>query len=202
MTIVAVQCRATILLVAVAVLLAQKPPSHPYYPLAAGNSWQYTVHPAARGKRDSKIVWRVTKIDPANSGRVIYQVWPTPMQADDEAMQLTVSELGLEDVSSRTLVLKSTLSSGEHWLGAANSRTRQSRQSFKVTSVGRLCSAGSIRFQDCVVVEELDPGTQMRTVTTYARGVGPVEYRYFRLRPNASEEPLQTVTLDSYKIEP
>src|ERR1035441_3271351 len=135
----------------------------------------------------------------AKSGRIVYQVWPTPMQADDEAMQLTVSDSGVEEVSSRTLVLKSPLNSGDHWVGGDRGRKGQPASSFKVVSVDQPCSARSKQFPNCAIVEEIDSQTQMRTLTTYAKGVGPVEYKYFRIRPNGKQDEMQTVTLDSYK---
>lgn len=184
------------------ILNAQKPSGHPYYPLALGNTWRYFVRQSGRGGRESKVVWRVTKMDTAKSGRVIYQVWPTPMQADDEAMQLTISDSGLEEVSTRMLVLRLALSSGDQWSARNGSQKGQANQAFKVISVGQPCWADSTYFLDCAVVEELDPSAKMRTVTTYAKGVGPVEYRYFRMKPSSKEETLQTVTLRSYTIRP
>lgn len=124
------------------------------------------------------------------------------MQADDEAMQLTLSELGLEDISSHTLILKGPLGAGQRWLATDKTQKNQSQASFRVTSIGQSCAAGSARFSDCAIVEEIDPGTHMRTITTYAKNVGPVEYRYFRIRLNGSSEPLQIVTLSSCKIMP
>lgn len=191
---------ALLLITAAPILTAQKPTTHPYYPLAVGNTWQYLVQTLTPRGRASKIVWRVTKEDRSTPGRIVYQVWPTPMQADDEAMQLTVSDSGVEEVGSRNFVLKSPLGLGDHWLGGDPGLQGHSPAAFRVLSVGQPCSAGSKRFRDCAVVEEVDPGTRMRTVTTYANGVGPVEYKYFRIGPSGKQDEVQTVELDSYRI--
>jgi hypothetical protein len=184
---------------AVIVLSGQQPTGHPYYPLAVGNFWEFQVHASAPHRQESKVVWRVTKAEKNKAGRTVYQVWPTPMQADDEAMMLAASRLGLEEVSTRNVVLKWPLTAGDHWEGG-HVREGQPPQTFKVLSVGQACSVASKGFQDCAVVEEIDPSTRLQTITTYAKGVGPVEYKYFRIGKGGKQTEVQTVRLDSYRI--
>src|SRR5450631_401859 len=57
-----------------------KPAEARYYPLALGNIWTYRVHRVSPKTSDSVVEWRVT-----HAGDT-YQVWPKPMQSDDEAM--------------------------------------------------------------------------------------------------------------------
>ena len=146
------------------------------------------------------MVWRVTKAERKKAGRTVYQVWPTPMQADDEAMMLAASGSGVEEVSTRNLVLKWPLTAGDQWVGGGHVREGQLPPAFKVLSVGQACAIASKTFQDCAVVEETDQGTRLRTITTYARGVGPVEYRYFRIGQGGKQEEVQTVRLDKCRI--
>lgn len=191
-----------IVLITVAVVLplaAEQSIGHPYYPLSVGNSWAYRVHRLAPQQKDSHVVWRVTKAEKNKAGGIVYQVWPIPMQADDEAMQLAVYASGIEELASHGLVLKWPLTSGDHWLGRKPVREVQMPPVFRVLSVGQACSVASKVFQDCAVVEENDQATGMRTITTYARSVGPVEYKYFRSRQGGKEEELQTVRLESYR---
>jgi hypothetical protein len=189
-------------LTAAAVLLwsAERPAGHPYYPLSVGNSWEYRVHVSTPRREESRVVWRVTKAEKNKAGRTVYQVWPTPMQADDEAMMLAPSGSGVEEVSTRSIVLKWPLTPGDHWEGGSHIRKGQSPSTFKVLSVGQACSVSSKEFQDCAVMEETDPRTRLRTITTYAKGVGPVEYKYFRIGQSGKQEEVQTVRLDSYRI--
>ncbi len=186
--------------VAVLVIAAERPSGHPYYPLSVGNSWECRVHALTPRREESRVVWRVTKAEKGKEGRTVYQVWPTPMQADDEAIMLSASGVGVEEVSTRSLVLKWPLAVGDHWLGGGHTRQGQSPPAFKVLSVGQACSIASKRFQDCAVIEETDLGTRLRTTTTYVRGVGPVEYRYFRIGQRGKQEEVQTVSLNHFRI--
>ena len=51
---------------------------------------------------------------------------------------------------------------------------------FEVVSAGKPCSLRSHSFHDCVTIRETDEGSHVFSLTTYARGVGPVKYVYFR----------------------
>jgi hypothetical protein len=54
-----------------------------------------------------------------------------------------------------------------------------------VVSVGQPCKVGKLTFSDCVVIEDSDEELELKTVTTYARNVGPVAYEYFK-RPGST----------------
>jgi len=61
-----------------------------YYPLAMGRTWTYRIHYLDSSKKqDSKVAWRVTKVEDSNNGKV-FQVWPFPVDPDDSAMFLRV----------------------------------------------------------------------------------------------------------------
>ena len=51
--------------------------------------------------------------------------------------------------------------------------------------MGNRAKSANSRFSDCVVIEDSDVELELKTVTTYARNVGPVAYEYFK-RPGGS----------------
>jgi hypothetical protein len=177
----------TVLLVAIA--CAQDGPIQ-YYPLSSGNSWNYAVHTAG-SKTVTHVEWRVTKVDHRPSGNV-YQVWPKPMQADDMAMELRPSTNGIEEVSSKITILKWPVAVGTEWVAPT-------RTTFRVKSISAPCRAGAHQYSDCLVVEDFDPRMSLRTVTSYARGVGPVKYEYFR-REARGENRIRSLTLTSHIV--
>jgi hypothetical protein len=168
-----------------------------YYPLARGNRWIYRVQIEGRPVA-SRVEWRVTS-EKRSQEADTYQVWPTPMQSDDEAMELRVSAVGIEEMASRVLILRSQLAKGDTWIsgGAPWSSARKSR----VLSVHEPCRVGSISSRDCVRLEDDEEKLHLRIVTTYARGIGPVRYEYFRGSP-PGEVPVQIVELTSYHLSP
>jgi hypothetical protein len=164
-----------------------------YYPLAKGNVWKYQVKTASSAK-SSTVEWRVTSTEKDKEG-VIYQVWPKPSHSDDEAMMLVISPKGIEETSIGVLVPKSPVVSGERWISTKSTH----RRAFRVLSVGQPCHAGIIASEDCLSVEDEDDGLRFRTVTTYAKGIGPIRYEYFRKNSTAAR-PIQTVELLSYHL--
>jgi hypothetical protein len=192
-----------VLLLAMAAMLHGQPlTAHPYYPLSIGNAWSYVVQSASHGGDPSTVEWKVTAMNKARSGRRVYQVWPTPMQADDEAMQLEVSENGLVEISSKVLVLRSSLKQGDEWTWTRPGASKTPGRVFRVRSVGLPCVVGSGKYVDCAVVEDVDQQTRLRTVTTYAKGFGPIEYRSFRMNDKGRPRAVQTVTLKSCHLVP
>jgi hypothetical protein len=167
--------------------------SHEYYPLAKGNIWKYQVHTASNVK-SSTVEWRVTSADKTKEG-IIYQVWPFPSDSDDEAMMLYMSPRGLEETSFGVLIPKSPIIVGEKWTSA-----KPTRRIFRVLSVSQPCHAGSIASEDCLTVEDEDDAVNFRTITTYAKGIGPIRYEYFR-KSTKAVRPIQTVELLSYHLE-
>ena len=165
-----------------------------YYPLALGNVWKYEVQQSG-STRKSHISWKVTSVDQSKEGPV-YQVWPNPMDEDDSAMQLVRSPQGLRELTTG-VILPVNLSPGGEWSSGEKGRGRHNR----VVSAGKACTAVNQRVKDCLVIEDVDEAARLRTVTTYARGIGPVRYVYYRTSGRQTS-PVQTVDLVSYKLAP
>jgi hypothetical protein len=165
-----------------------------YYPLAKGNSWKYEVHVAGESKI-STVEWRVTSADKTKEGNV-FQVWQFPSQSDDEAMSLHISKQGVVESSTGTLILKYPASAGDSW-----ATTKPTHRVFRVISSGKPCHVGVIESDDCVVVEDQQDTLKFRTVTTYAKGIGPVLYAYYK-KGTTSSTPISTVELVSYHLDP
>jgi len=163
-----------------------------YYPLAKGNRWRYRV--TRQGHRSvSYVEWRVTATVATQAG-IIYQVWPFPSTADDEAMQLLFTGDGLEEHSSGAIILKSVLSEGATW-----STGQEKHRKFRVIAVGSPCYASNIKAADCVTIEDDDDELRYRTITTFAKGIGPIRYTYFK-RGSREHTPIQTLELVSYVL--
>lgn len=166
-----------------------------YYPLAIGNSWTYSVS----GKsKVHQVVWKVLNAKADASG-LVFAVWPTPLETDDSGMQLQFSAEGLRELNEDFLVLRFPLTTGETW---SISRHGQDRV-FVVLGEGKSCVVGKLKFKACAVVRDDDPEAKLRTITTYALGVGPVQYEYFNLSPNGSAiEPTQVLKISRYLVRP
>lgn len=163
-----------------------------YYPLALGNVWIYRVHRTASKPVDSTVEWRVKR-----AGNT-YQVWPKPMQADDEPMELAVTREGIKEISSNTLIIKFPTKTGQTW-SAGGGGGNQSR-TLRVLSSKQSCSVNGLKIPDCLTIEDEDSSaTGLRTVTTYGRDIGPVRYVYYR-KKEGTEPLVQTVTLISHKV--
>jgi hypothetical protein len=194
----ALQPAPLLLLLALSVTSALSQSAHPadnsgYYPLAKGNSWTYQVRNASTS-RVSTVEWRVTSADKTKEG-IVYQVWPTPADSDDEAMTLQVSPSGLQEVSSGVLIPKLPIAAGDSWTSADPAHHRR----FKILLAGQPCHSGIIESGDCISVQDDDDRLRFRTVTTYARGIGPIRYEYFE-KDGKSGRPSQTVELLSYPL--
>lgn len=142
-----------------------------YYPLARGSYWKYEVTKANHAKK-SFVTWRVTKVTKAKGG-FIYQVWPTPMIVDDEAMELLVVAEGVQEKSDGSWILKFPLEKGSEW--------STNGQKLRVVGYSEPCRGPHFESGACVTVETIDQGIKLRVLTTYARGIGPVAYEYCRL---------------------
>ena len=170
-----------------------KPTEARYYPLALGNIWKYRVHRVSPKTSDSVVQWRVT-----HAGDT-YQVWPKPMQSDDEAMELAVSPEGIKEISSNTFIIKFPIKAGERWSAGQLEGGNKSR-TFRVLSANGPCSVDSLKISNCITIEDEDASaTGLRTVTTYGRDLGPVLYMYYR-KTAGKELLVQTLTLTSHKF--
>ena len=145
------------------------------------------------GQSTTSMEWRVTGAQDTQNGPV-YQLWPFPAQADDEAMNLRFSKQALEEVSTGTVLLRLPASVGDSW-----STTKPNRRTFRVVTAGKPCQTSNIRSEDCIVIEDDDDALSFRAVTTYAKGVGPIRYVYYRKHSSANV-PIQTVDLISFSL--
>jgi hypothetical protein len=167
-----------------------------YFPLAVGNHWIYTVHSRSQPTLKS-IEWRVTQREVVR-GTPVFHLWPTPAQGD-EPLSLSESEMGVVEVGTSRLLLKRPLRSGQRWsVPSQGPRAQGKSDSFEVTSTAKACSVGGHAFNNCVNVREVDEANQFVSLITYARGVGPVTYVYFK--DLNSDEVDTTVVIKSWAV--
>jgi hypothetical protein len=166
-----------------------------YYPLANGNSWTYS----ATGKPGGKsVVWKVLNVKAAPSGQV-FAVWPTWSVSDDSGMNLQLTPEGLRELNDDFFVLRFPLSKGRTWSVSRHNKERV----FVVIREGEQCAVGQLKFDTCAVVRDDDQDAKLRTVTTYALGVGPVRYEYYKMVGGSfASETTQVLNLVSYGVNP
>jgi len=167
-----------------------------YFPLSVGNTWHYAIEEHSR-RTSETVTWRVTQRE-VDRGVLVYHLWPTPAQGDD-TLDLSVVHGGVLEWSSERFVLKNPLHTGDRWSDVTNdARGKGKLDAFEVVSAGNSCSVGDHSFDDCATVREDDDANNVTSVTTYARGVGPVKYVYFKaLR---SEEVDTVLTIKSWEV--
>ncbi len=64
--------------------------------------------------------------------------------------------------------------------------------------MGKSCSVEQHSFDDCMTIRETDEANNVVSLTTYARGVGPVKYVYFK--GLHSEEADTMLTIKSWRV--
>jgi hypothetical protein len=165
-----------------------------YYPLAVGNTWKYEVHETGKGK--SYVVWRVTKGTETKDGSV-FQVWPTPMQSDDDAQTVIVKDGRVSEFESRTLLVGGGLKAGDSWAMSVNGRVVRR---LRVLSSGKSCKGIGYSSPACITIADSDDRLSLLTVTCYAKGVGPVWFKYYDSRKPVESSPESIVELVSYKV--
>lgn len=172
-----------------------------YYPLAVGNEWVYAVH--TQGKSKSSVVrWKVTQVTREND-RTIFMVHPKPSEADDDWMELSPAEVGLEDIRANVFILKSPLYQGGRWNKEFQStlKNRKVSRTLSTISAGKPCEVGKFKFSDCVEIEDVDEEQDQKTDTTYTRNVGPVAFKYYEhIEKSGSYKLDQTLVLLSYSL--
>src|SRR5438105_4412482 len=87
----------------------------PYYPLSRDSFWKYEIMRPGQ-KKTSHVTWRITKMTQTKDG-ALFQVWPTPMEVDDEAMELIPLLGGIKENSTGSWIIKSPLRKDERWSG-------------------------------------------------------------------------------------
>jgi len=167
-----------------------------YFPLSVGNWWVYSLrgHSQVAGKT---IKWRVTQREVVH-GTPVFHLWQTPAQ-DDEPLSLSQVETGIVEAGTERFLLKNPLRTGDRWSTKSRSlRAPGKSDAFEVISAGKACSIGERSFDDCATVREIDEANNVASLTTYARGVGPVKYVYFK--GLHSEEVDTTLTIKSWEV--
>jgi hypothetical protein len=168
-------------------------PTTTYYPLAVGNSWKYEVH---EGKKKSFVAWRVTKRTQSKNGAV-FQVWPTPMESDDDALTVIVNKDRIRELASGILLVGNDLKIGEHWEMSVEGRVVRR---LRVVTTGGACNGTGYASQDCITIADTDERLHLLTLTCYAKGIGPVWFKYYDSRKSAASQPDSTVEIISYRV--
>ena len=171
----------------------QNLPDAEYYPLSLGKSWTYAIQDFAPPAKHSTVTWTVTLEEPVSP--TVYQVWPKPMQVDDEAIRLRVTKAGIEDADSKVYIMKFPLASGATWQWGSGANRGQPDRSFRVSSAGFECTSGTKKYPHCATIEDIDRRLNLRTITTYAHGVGPVKFDYYR-KTGTREILIRTMVLE------
>ncbi len=199
-----VQCIAIIVLLGCTggkVLSQTQPPNtekgSAYFPLSVGNQWQYVLAGPSKSAASS-IKWSVRQRELVH-GVTVYHLWLKPPKGD-EPLNLAEVQGGILEFDSDRFVLKSPLYKGEQWRSTSRSlRANSKSDALEVISAGKTCSVGEHAFADCATVQEVDEANDITSLTTYARGVGPVKYVYFK--PAHSRRVDTTLTIKSWKIQ-
>ena len=198
------QCIAIIVLLGciAGTALSQTQPSNTkngssYFPLSVGNQWQY-ISVRSSTNAASSIKWSVTQRELVH-GVPVYHLWLTPPEGD-EPLNLAEVEGGILEDNTDRFVLKNPLHEGQQWRSTSHSlRANSKSDTSKVISAGKACSVGERTFDDCAIVREVDEANDIASLTTYARGVGPVKYVYFK--PVHSSKVDTTLTIKSWKVQ-
>lgn len=167
-----------------------------YFPLSVGNWWAYKMggHSRWAGKTPT---WTVT--DKAiHKGNPDYILSPTPPFGWDSPLEDFPLSEGIVE-SGRGFLLKYPIGSGNGWSSKSDGFVVPGKlDEFEIVSAGKPCAVGSHSFGDCVTVRETDEGNNLFSVRTYARGVGPVKYVYFKDLQFKQIE--WTMTIESWKV--
>jgi len=165
-----------------------------YYPLAKGNVWTYEVVGSDAKTNSTTVDWKVANRS-TNPHGVIFTVWQKPLGLDATSAQLQPTPDGLHELIGDFFPLRFPLHKGRTWT------TRGRSRAFTVVSEGEPCSVGKLAFQSCAVVRDEDNDARLRTVTTYALGVGPVRYEYYDLGYGSDSSPAAILNLVVYSLE-
>jgi len=163
-----------------------------YYPLAVGNWWSYKVKDPR--KKTTTVKWQVVRKEKeADYGPEAYQLTATPVQSDEPTI-LASRENGIVEPDTGNVLLKNPLQTGDRW----SDRSSFSPNTYEVISAGKPCAAGGRRFRDCAIVRERDEKAALVTLKTYARGVGPVSFVYYKGLDEKKVD--STVTIESWGV--
>jgi hypothetical protein len=148
-----------------------------YYPLSVGNKWIYEVK--EKGKVGKPVKWEATQKEILH-GLPAYHIWEVPSE-DDEPLSLSVKKDSIAEDGTERILLKFPMIQGDHWSGRIDgSVAKKALDSFTVVEIGKPCSVGLQKFDDCLLIREVDDSNNSASLTTYARGVGPVLLIYYK----------------------
>lgn len=175
---------------------AGAPTGTSYYPLAVGNWWVYVFggHSKMVGKT---IKWIVNQKEVLHEAPAYY-LSSIPALGEDEPYILSPVTGGIVEADTERFLFKYPLKTGARWSARAVGSAEKA-DAFEVVSVGRPCSAGVRSFNDCATIREVNEAIDFVTMVTYARGVGPVKYVYFK--GLHSKEIDTTLTISSWKVQ-
>jgi len=106
-----------------------------------------------------------------------FQLSQTPPD-DDEPYELVPRAGSLGEADSERVLLRNPLTVGAAWSSAVATPAVNGTDGFTVRSVRGPCKSGQLQFDNCAVIAERNSALSLTIITTYAIGVGPVEYRY------------------------
>ena len=180
----------------VAASQASHPSKESYFPLSVGNSWVYSFR-GDSGLATKTVEWKITQRELVR-GSAVFHLWQTPPQGD-EPLSLSELETGIAEAGTERFVLKNGLHTGDRWSVKSRSlRAPGKLDAFEALSVGKVCFDGRRSFEDCAIVREIDEANDVASLTTYARGVGPVKYVYFK--GAHSDVVNATLTIKSWEV--
>jgi len=164
--------------------------------LAKGNSWTYSVIGESGEREPKPVVWKVLNVSSDTKGQT-FAVWQIPADADDTGMQLQFTKEGLRELSGDFFLLRFPLDKDSTWQLIAHDRV------FSVLSEGERCAIGKLTFNSCAVIRDDDREAKLRTLTTYAFGVGPVRYEYHKMvHGDFERDATQILNIVSYSVKP
>jgi hypothetical protein len=167
-----------------------------YMPLSVGNWWVY------RFGSDSHLAGKTQKwkVDDKwiDKGDAIYILSSIPSLGNDAPLDLSSLAGRIVEGDGRFL-LKYPVHTGNRWSSKSQGYGVEGKlNEFEVVFAGKTCSVGNRSFDDCATIREIDESIKLFSLTTYARGVGPVKYVYFKDLNFKQVE--RTLTIESWKL--
>lgn len=154
--------------------------SSAFYPLKVGNRWKYRPGTGTSSPRAKSSTWTVVDITKEN-GKHLVTLNNSPALDDDAIMVLSLSAGVISEWDSGHKILVEDKPVGFTWsYKVTDYAQRKGLDLFRVTAIGG-CRIPNHIFDSCISIEETDPQSRLITLTTYAKGVGPVMYRYTRI---------------------
>lgn len=149
-----------------------------YFPLSVGNWWSYKITGQSKWAGQTQ-KWTVDDRS-FSKGEATYYLSAIPSLGGDAPLGLSSLSNGIVEGRER-FVLRYPIHTGNRWSSKSQLYGVGGKlDKFEIVSAGKPCSVGSRSFDDCAAVREIDEALKLFSITTYARGVGPVKYGYFK----------------------